>query len=115
MGKLSIKEIFADNELETKNQIICGNKEIKMEYQRIIGEINKHLYRTTERLSAWLFRVFKKNDNYWRDFVLAKLSDNQRAIIEQRGFREFSDIDLAALLLLKEVNLAKIKRSWQKR
>lgn len=75
-----------------------------MKYQQIIGEINKHLYKATERMPAWLFRCFKKNPNYWRDFVLAKLSDNQRMIIEQKGFKELDELDLAALLRIAERN-----------
>ena len=81
-----------------------------MEYQKIVGEINKNLYKTTERMAAWLFRAFKKNPNYWRDFVLAKLSDNQRFIIEQKGFRELADLDLAALLRIADRNWYELVR-----
>jgi hypothetical protein len=83
-----------------------------MEYQKIIGEINKSLYRTTERLSAWLFRAFKKNGNYWRDFVLAKLSDNQREIIISKGFKELSDLDLVALLRIADRNWYELLRVY---
>ena len=56
-----------------------------MKYQQIIGEINKHLYKATERMPAWLFRCFKKNPNYWRDFVLTKLSVTR--MIMAKGLR----------------------------
>lgn len=83
-----------------------------MDYQSIIGEINKNLYRSTERLAAWLLRAFKKNSNYWCDFVLTKLSDNQRMITTSKGLNELIDLDLAALLRIADRNWYELLRMY---
>lgn len=65
----------------------------------------------TECLTARLGAVLAAEDpeNWWRDFALTALNDNQRATAARRGSSSLDDLDLAALVSVAIGNADRLK------
>lgn len=76
-----------------------------MDEQYIVSKINEYLHRSTGLLVSWLDgKLCKVCDDWWNECVLERLSYRQREIAIEKGFKELSDFDLAAVLRIADKN-----------
>lgn len=76
-----------------------------MDNQYIVSRINEYLYQATGLIVTWLDGKLRKVcDNWWNECVLDRLSYRQREITIEKGFKELSDFDLAAVLRIADKN-----------
>lgn len=76
-----------------------------MDDQYIVSKINEYLHQATGLLVAWLDGKLRRvSDDWWNECVLDRLSYRQREIAIEKGFKELSDFDLAAVLRIADKN-----------
>ena len=76
-----------------------------MDDQYIVSKINEYLHQSTGLLVSWLDGKLRKVcDDWWNECVLDRLSYRQREIAIEKGFKELSDFDLAAVLRIADKN-----------
>lgn len=76
-----------------------------MDDQYIVSKINEYLHQATGLLVAWLDGKLRRvSDDWWNECVLDRLSYRQRKIAIEKGFKELSDFDLAAVLRIADKN-----------
>lgn len=76
-----------------------------MDDQCIVSKINEYLHQATSLLVSWLGgKLHKVCDDWWNECVLDRLSYHQREIAIEKGFKELSDFDLAAVLRIADKN-----------
>lgn len=76
-----------------------------MDDQYIVSKINEYLYQATGLIVTWLDGKLRKVcDNWWNECVLDRLSYRQRECAIEKGFKELSDFDLAAVLRIADKN-----------
>lgn len=76
-----------------------------MDNQYIVSKINEYLYQAIGLIVTWLDGKLRKVcDNWWNECVLDRLSYRQREIAIEKGFKELSDFDLAAVLRIADKN-----------
>lgn len=76
-----------------------------MDDQYIVSKINEYLHQATGLLVSWLDGKLRKVcDDWWNECVLDRLSYRQREIAIEKGFKELSDFDLAAVLRIADKN-----------
>ena len=76
-----------------------------MNEQYIVSKINEYLHQATVLLASWLNgKLCKVCDDWWNECVLDRLSYRQREIAVEKGFKELSDFDLAAVLRIADKN-----------
>lgn len=76
-----------------------------MDDQYIVSKINEYLHQATGLLVSWLDGILRKVcDDWWNECVLDRLSYRQREIAVEKGFKELSDFDLAAVLRIADKN-----------
>lgn len=91
------------------SKLMKGGKRF-MDEQYIISKINEYLHQATVLLVSWLdgkLRVVC--DDWWNECVLDRLSCHQRKIAIEKGYKELSNFDLAALLRVADKNWYDIK------
>ena len=76
-----------------------------MNDQYIVSKINEYLHQSTGLLISWLDgKLCRICDDWWNECVLDRLSYRQREIAIEKGFKELSDFDLAAVLRIADKN-----------
>lgn len=76
-----------------------------MDDQYIVSKINEYLHQATGLLVAWLDGKLRRvSDDWWNECVLDRLSYRQREIAIEKGVKELSDFDLAAVLRIADKN-----------
>ena len=76
-----------------------------MNDQYIVSKMNEYLHQSTGLLISWLDgRLCRICDNWWNECVLDRLSYRQREIAIEKGFKQLSDFDLAAVLRIADKN-----------
>jgi SNF2 family DNA or RNA helicase len=75
-----------------------------VQYQTIVGKINEFLLEASTGCAKWLDKNLPPKTDRWERFVLTKLSDHQRQLVEQNGWTNFSELDLSALLRVADRN-----------
>jgi ERCC4-related helicase len=75
-----------------------------VQYQTIVGKINEFLLDASTGCAKWLDRYLPPKIDRWERYVLNKLSDHQRQLVEQNGWTNFTELDLSALLRIADRN-----------
>ena len=76
-----------------------------MNDQYIVSKMNEYLHQSTGLLISWLDgKLCRICDNWWNECVLDRLSYRQREIAIEKGFKQLSDFDLAAVLRIADKN-----------
>lgn len=76
-----------------------------MNDQYIVSKMNEYLHQSTGLLISWLDgKLCRICDDWWNECVLDRLSYRQREIAIEKGFKELSDLDLAAVLRIADKN-----------
>ena len=76
-----------------------------MNDQYIVSKMNEYLHQSTGLLISWLDgKLCRICDDWWNECVLDRLSYRQREIAIEKGFKELSDFDLAAVLRIADKN-----------
>ena len=76
-----------------------------MNDQYIVSKINEYLHQSTGLLISWLDgKLCRICEDWWNECVLDRLSYRQREIAIEKGFKELSDFDLAAVLRIADKN-----------
>lgn len=68
----------------------------EMNNEQIISKINSALHQTTIHLSMWLHKMLRQiTSDWWQEYVLDKLSYNQRIIATEKNITKLDEFDLA--------------------
>lgn len=77
-----------------------------MNERDIVSKMTGYLHTATKDLCVWLKKMLPRvTNNWWNDCVVANLSYSQLIQIEENGYTELEQLDLAALLRIT-------KNSW---
>ena len=77
-----------------------------MNERTIVSKMTGYLHTATKELCAWLKKMLPRvTKDWWNDCVIANLSYSQQMQVEENGYTELEQLDLAALLRIT-------KQSW---
>ena len=76
-----------------------------MNDETMVSKMSEILHKAAGLLAKWLEpRLRNVSEEWWVDCVLLKLSEMQRKVTEEKGYRSLSELDLAALLRVADKN-----------
>lgn len=65
----------------------------------IISQMNEYLHKAAKSLAAWLSDMLPRSgDDWWNECVISNLTYNQLVVVQDNGFSQLDEFDLAALL-----------------